>query len=108
MADDVPAQVEGEIADDDLEGDVPQTNAQKAQALASNIKIPDIDFNDPNRQSLAPRGSRDGKVFTNGFKITGFNSMIDLPHKLCVDCGFHAMKFSTACPKCGGELSAES
>lgn len=109
MADDVSTRVEAEaeIEEGGLEGKAPQTNAQAAEALARNLKIPAIDFNDPNRESLTPRGSRGGKTFTNGFKIPGFNSMIDLPYKVCVDCEFQAMKFSTECPRCGGELSAE-
>lgn len=103
MADDVTTDTEL----DEEEDEKFQTNAEAAESLAKSLKIPEIDFNDPNRESLSPRGSRDGKVFTNGFKIPGFSGMSDLPGKVCVDCGFSAMKFSSSCPKCGGELTSE-
>lgn len=64
-----------------------------------------IDFTDPERVSLKPRSSRGGKVFTNGFKMPGFSGYSsDLPGKICSGCGFNAHKFSSVCPKCGGEL----
>lgn len=112
MAEDVQTQVEdrAEVEEENLqeqEEKAPQTNAEAAAALAGNLQIPDVDFNDPNRESLKPRLSREGKVLSNGFKIPGFSSMYDLPGKTCVDCGFNAMKFSTSCPRCGGELRAE-
>jgi hypothetical protein len=62
---------------------------------------------DPNRESLKSRRSREGKVFSDGFKIPGRMSFSDLPGKVCVKCGFNALKFSTQCPKCGGELVSE-
>lgn len=107
MAKDVKARAETEVEDDELEESTPQTNAEAAAALASRIKVPDIDFNDPNRESLKPRTSRDSKVKSNGFKIPGFSSLYDLPGKTCVECGFNAVKFSTECPRCGGELTPE-
>ena len=66
------------------------------------------DPNDPNREELLPRLSRQGKVFSNGFKLPGFSGYTDLPGKVCVKCGFNAMKFSKECPRCGGELVPES
>lgn len=110
MADDLTTRdvkTTAEVDEEQLEEEEPLTNAQAAAALAGTLKMPDIDFNDPNRESLKPRLSREGKVKSNGFKIPGFSSLYDLPGKVCVDCGFSAMKFSTSCPKCGGELSAE-
>ena len=62
---------------------------------------------DPNRESLKARRSREGKVFSDGFKIPGRMSFSDLPGKVCVKCGFNALKFSQQCPKCGGELVPE-
>jgi hypothetical protein len=62
---------------------------------------------DPNRESLKSRRNREGKVFSDGFKIPGRMSFSDLPGKVCVKCGFNALKFSTQCPKCGGELVPE-
>ena len=63
---------------------------------------------DSSRESLLPRLSRPGKVFSDGFKLPGFSGYTDLPGKVCIDCGFNAMKFSKQCPKCGGELVPEA
>lgn len=62
---------------------------------------------DINKESFKSRRNREGKVFSDGFKIPGFSSYSDLPGKICVDCGFAALKFSQQCPKCGGKLVAE-
>jgi hypothetical protein len=62
---------------------------------------------DPNRDSLKSRRNREGKVFSDGFKIPGMTAYSDLPGKVCVKCGFNALKFSKECPKCGGELVPE-
>lgn len=67
----------------------------------------DVDFTDSSRETLKPRIARDQKVFTNGFKIPGFSGYTDVPGKVCVDCGWRGMKFSSKCAKCGGELKPE-
>lgn len=109
MADEAQTRVEATAAveEQELVTEAPQTNSEVAATVVRNLKLPEIDFNDPDRESLTPRSSRDGKVFTNGFNIPGFSGMTDLPGKVCIDCGFSAMKFSTACPKCGGDLTTE-
>ncbi len=66
-----------------------------------------VDFTDSSRETLKPRITRDQKVFTNGFKIPGFSGYTDVPGKICVDCGWRAMKFSSKCAKCDGELRPE-
>lgn len=85
----------------------------KTRALGSSIKLKpvkgdvDVDFTTTERATLKPRKSRGGKVFTDGFSIPGFSGYTDVPGKMCVDCGFRAMRFSTSCSKCGGELVPE-
>jgi hypothetical protein len=75
-----------------------------AKPVKGDVKV---DFTDPERETLKPRISKDQKVFTNGFKIPGFSGYTDVPGKVCVDCGWRGMKFSTKCAKCGGELGPE-
>lgn len=79
-------------------------SAIKAKPVKGDVKV---DFTDSERETLKPRLSKGGKVFTNGFSIPGFNGYTDLPGKICVNCGFRAMKFSSKCPKCDGELVPE-
>ena len=76
----------------------------KSRPVKGDVKV---DFTNPERETLKPRNSKNQKVFTNGFKIPGFSGYTDLPGKVCVDCGWRAMKFSSQCAKCGGELRPE-
>lgn len=91
----------------------PGSEAAKMRASDSKIKAKpvkgdvNVDFTDLSRDTLKPRVARNQKVFTNGFKIPGFSGYTDLPGKICVDCGWRAMKFSKECAKCGGELRPE-
>ncbi|CAN5741575.1 hypothetical protein BH23ACT12_BH23ACT12_15370 [soil metagenome] len=91
----------------------PVSEAAKMRASDSKIHAKpvkgdvDVDFTDLGRETLKPRVARDQKVFTNGFKIPGFSGYTDIPGKICVDCGWRAMKFSKECAKCGGELRPE-
>lgn len=93
--------------------DQDETENPKPVALGSKITAKPVkgdvkvDFTDPGRETLKPRISKDQKVFTNGFKIPGFSGYTDVPGKVCVDCGWRGMKFSTRCAKCGGELGPE-
>ncbi|HEX2054005.1 MAG TPA: hypothetical protein VHJ78_09815 [Actinomycetota bacterium] len=76
----------------------------KAKPVRGDVQV---DFTNPERETLKPRLSKNQKVFTNGFKIPGFSGYTDVPGKVCVDCGWRGMKFSTKCAKCGGELAPE-
>lgn len=76
----------------------------KAKPVKGDVKV---DFTNPERETLKPRISKDQKVFTNGFKLPGFSGYTDVPGKVCVNCGWRAMKFSSKCSKCGGELVPE-
>lgn len=101
---------------DETQVEVPEAittaSGQPISPLARS-KVPPAPVKAPVRPALADKESyksrrgRDGKVFTNGFSIPGFNAYSDLPGKTCVDCGFNALKFSKQCPKCGGELGPE-
>ncbi len=98
---------------EEVEDTEPASEAAKMRSHDSKIKAKpvkgdvNVDFSDLTRESLKPRVARDNKVFTNGFKIPGFSGYTDLPGKICVDCGWRAMKFSKECAKCGGELRPE-
>jgi hypothetical protein len=103
-----------EEIDEDLEEGT-EAAAETATMRSSDSKIKakpvkgdvEVDFTDISRETLKPRVARDQKVFTNGFKIPGFSGYTDVPGKICVDCGWRAMKFSKQCAKCGGELRPE-
>jgi hypothetical protein len=96
-----------ETIEEDVEGEskpVAPGSKIKARPVKGDVKV---DFTNPERETLKPRISKDQKVFTNGFKIPGFSGYTDVPGKVCVDCGWRAMKFSSQCAKCGGELRPE-
>lgn len=105
-----------ELPGDPIE-DVKTTETGKPLSPLARSKVPAAPVKAPetvkplsplvDKESYKSRRGRDGKVFTNGFSIPGFNSYSDLPGKTCVDCGFNALKFSKQCPKCGGELGPE-
>jgi hypothetical protein len=82
----------------------PEAAAPEKAAAPAKAVPPGLD---PNRESLKSRRGREGKVFSDGFKIPGMMAFSDLPGKVCVKCGFSALKFSKQCPKCGGELVPE-
>lgn len=86
--------------------------AAGAQAQASTLNQSEPageagDNSNASREALMPRRSRPGKVMTNGFRMPGFSGFSDLSGKVCVKCGFNAMKFSKQCPRCGGDLVPE-
>ncbi|MGQ0678901.1 MAG: hypothetical protein ACT4OM_04470 [Actinomycetota bacterium] len=83
-----------------------EESATKASAKVGN-QHPAPHRIDVEKESFKPRSGRGSKVFTDGFKIPGFSAYTDLPGKVCVECNFAAMKFSSQCPKCGGELRPE-
>jgi hypothetical protein len=96
-----------DTTEEELEEDAPPIapgSHIKAKPVKGDVKV---DFTNPERETLKPRISKNQKVFTNGFKIPGFSGYTDVPGKICVDCGWRAMKFSSKCAKCGGELRPE-
>lgn len=94
---------------DKLLADVKTTESGQPISPLARSKVPPAPVRPAlvDKESYKSRRGRDGKVFTNGFSIPGFNAYSDLPGKTCVDCGFNALKFSKQCPKCGGELGPE-
>lgn len=116
MSEDTTAQVtDPEDVTEDEEDVLAQAPQEPGKTVAAGSKIKlkplkgdvTVDFTNSERETLKPRLSKDNKVFTNGFKIPGFSGYTDLPGKICVACGFRALKFSTQCSKCGGELQPE-